>query len=167
MFKNRYFLIGALVVLIAIAVVIGILRSGGGGTPDATPTPKERQGLVVEGTPQGTPTGEQFTTATIESVPYAGGSCGANCMWSSACVTGQYTTEEWAGLGLTKVHPNSCIPLDPMRWFIRPDNPFAGMPCTLGSTTCMWSRQCVDLGFVAAEKNGLARVFPNSCQPPQ
>lgn len=166
MFRNKYFLIGGAVVLIAIIVVAGILRSGG-GTPDATPTPQEERGFMAEGTPQATPTDSLLATSTVESVPYAGGSCGADCMWSSACVTGQYTTEEWPGLGLTKVHPNSCIPLDPLRWFIRPDNPFAGMPCTLGSTTCMWSRQCVDQGLVAAEKNGLARVFPNSCQPPQ
>lgn len=165
MFKNKYFLIGGVIVVIAVLIVMAVLRSGG-GTSEATPTPPESNLLNQDGlTPQATPTGSDAVTATLEAIPVAGASCGSDCMWSSTCVVGQYTTEEWSGLGLTKVHPNSCIPLDPLRWNIRPDDPFAGMPCSLGSTTCVWSRQCVDKGLVSAVKNGLAPVFPNSCTP--
>jgi hypothetical protein len=109
------------------------------------------------------PTATESNTATPTAIVAVNGAdCGLDCMWSAACVTGRYTIAEQNGM--TRVQPNSCIPLDFAMWFIRPDDPFAGMPCATNDHSCMWSRQCVDSYGVPALINGLARVVRNSCQ---
>ncbi len=164
--NKRTLAFGSIVVVLIVFLAI-VTLSGGGDDRASQPTQPAvfMEGATAQSTIASTATlvSGGSPDPTMSSAPVAGGDCGADCMWSSACVTGRYTTEEWSGLGLTKVRPGYCIPLDPMRWFIRPDDPFAGMPCWLGSTTCVWSRDCVSLGRVAAVKNGLAPVFPGTC----
>lgn len=120
------------------------------GTPTAEPTETHSAAGVVTSTPT-------FTSSV------AGNDCGLGCMWSSACVALGMTLPEQNGL--TRVQPNSCVPVDSSYWNITPDDPFWGMPCSSDTVgVCVWSRQCVDLGLVPAVKNGLAPVYVGSCQ---
>lgn len=163
--NQRLIIIGGIAVVILLIVIFAISNRGSGTTAEPTAAPGQQTLLEVPlNTPQATQT---LSAAPTAIVAVNGASCGGDCMWSAQCVSGRYTIAEAFdsnGVGMTQVHENSCIPYNFLSWFIRPDDPFAGMPCAFNDRSCMWSSQCVTDFGVPAEKNGLARVVRNSCQ---
>lgn len=147
-------------VVMGIFLLVGALIASSGSTPSGgDPAVYATQ---VFGVLQATPAGPKSVTNTGTGETIAGLECVGDCIWSTLCVTPlNMTLPEYNGM--TRVHSNSCVPINPAYWNIRAD-PFWGMPCsreTIG--TCVWSRNCVRLGRVRPEKNGLTRVYVNSC----
>lgn len=154
----------AILGLVAIIAIIALVGRLGNRREDAPALTGTAQSFMFGGTVTPTTTGTVYPlpTATMTATQTADLTCEHNCVWSSQCVAlGMVLPER---NGMTRVIPNRCIPINTAYWNITPDNPFWGMPCsrdTIG--VCVWSRNCVELGRVMPEKNGLTRVKVNSC----
>jgi hypothetical protein len=156
------------IILVALFILLALgayfIRRGSSGAATETPTGVQSFGLDL--TPQPTiPYGTQIVS-TIPVTPYGNApnlACELpGCMWSNNCVSEGYSLDE-SGNGSVRVKPDSCIPINPQMWNIKPDNPFWGMPCSYGLIgQCVWSRQCVEDHKLAPVKNGLAPAYVDS-----
>lgn len=160
--NNKFLVIGGIIAVVFFLIAYSIYNNRGSGSASekalATPTTQ-----IVPQSALAVTTATPLATATIPPSPTPEDdlSCEADCMWSTLCVTGHYTIPEKNGQ--TRVQPNSCIPVNFSKWYIRPDDPFAGMPCSIDDKVCMWSLDCVRDYNVPAVKNGLAKVMRDSC----